>query len=132
MLLDTSGLYCYLDAGDARHRDTVALLDASAVRLTHNYVLAELVALCNARRIDRQVTLEFVSELADDPNVAMAWVGPDEYRSAIELLRARPDKDYSLCDAISFLLMRQRGITEALTTDRDFEQEGFVRLLRSS
>ena len=40
------------------------------------------------------------------------------------------DKTYSLCDAVSFLLMRERGITEALTTDRHFEQEGFVRLLQ--
>jgi uncharacterized protein len=52
MLLDTSGLYCYLDAGDVRHHDAVSLLDSAAVRLTHNYVLAELVALCNARGCD--------------------------------------------------------------------------------
>jgi predicted nucleic acid-binding protein len=131
MLLDTSGLYCYLDAGEARHRSAVSLLDSAAVRLTHNYVLAELVALCNARGIDRRVTLEFVSELADDPNVAILWVGQEDHRAAMDLLRARPDKNYSLCDAVSFLLMRQRAVTEALTTDRHFEQEGFVRLLRS-
>jgi predicted nucleic acid-binding protein len=130
MLLDTSGLYCYLDAGEARHRSAVSLLDSAPVRLTHNYVLAELVALCNARRIDRHVTLEFVSALADDPNVAVFWVGHENHRAAMDLLRPRPDKNYSLCDAVSFLLMRQRGVTDALTTDRHFEQEGFVRLLR--
>ncbi|MEH2121039.1 hypothetical protein [Nostoc sp.] len=37
-----------------------------------------------------------------------------------------------LCDALSFVLMRQRGITEALSTDRHFEQEGFIRLLRAA
>ncbi|MEH2285259.1 MAG: hypothetical protein V7K90_28760 [Nostoc sp.] len=42
---------------------------------------------------------------------------------------ARQDKSYSLCDAVSFVLMRQRGVTEALTTDHHFEQEGFRRLL---
>jgi predicted nucleic acid-binding protein len=41
----------------------------------------------------------------------------------------RLDKDYSLCDAVSFLLMRARGLTDALTTDKHFEQEGFRRLL---
>jgi predicted nucleic acid-binding protein len=45
------------------------------------------------------------------------------------LLVARPDKAYSLCDAVSFVLMRRRGLVEALTTDRHFEQEGFRRLL---
>ncbi|MEM9809150.1 MAG: nucleic acid-binding protein, partial [Cyanobacteria bacterium P01_D01_bin.56] len=44
----------------------------------------------------------------------------------------REDKTYSLCDAVSFVLMCQRGITDALTTDRHFEQEGFVRLLPPS
>lgn len=52
------------------------------------------------------------------------------HRSALALLQSRPDKTYSLCDAVSFVLMRHYNITEALTTDRHFEQEGFVRLLK--
>jgi predicted nucleic acid-binding protein len=130
MLLDTSGLYCYLDAGDARHGDAVSFLDSAKTRLTHNYVLAELVALCNARGINRAVTLGFITELTDDPDIVIEWVGQKEHRSAVELLRARPDKNYSLCDAMSFLVMGHHGMTEALTTDRHFEQEGFTRLLR--
>lgn len=51
------------------------------------------------------------------------------HRAALELLGVRPDKSYSLCDAVSFILMRRNGISEALTTDRHFAQEGFVRLL---
>src|ERR1039458_5113942 len=98
MLLDTSGLYCYLDAGDARHSDAVSLLESAKVRFTHNYVLAELVALCNARGLDRGVTLGFISALTDDPAIRMVWVGQKEHRSAIEFLRARQDKAYSLCD----------------------------------
>jgi predicted nucleic acid-binding protein len=130
MLLDTSGLYCYLDAGDARHGKAVSLLESAKTRLTHNYVLAELVALCNARGLDRGVTLGFITALTDDPDIVFVWVGQKEHRSAVELLRARRDKDYSLCDAISFLVMQQHGMTEALTTDHHFEQEGFARLLR--
>jgi len=38
-------------------------------------------------------------------------------------VQARQDKTYSLCDAVSFVLMRERGIHEALTTDKHFEQE---------
>ncbi|WP_455390418.1 hypothetical protein [Oscillatoria salina] len=53
------------------------------------------------------------------------------HREAIALLMARQDKTYFLCDAVSFVLMQKRGITEALTTDRHFEQEGFRRLLSS-
>lgn len=52
------------------------------------------------------------------------------HREAMKLLIERQDKTYSLCYAVSFVLMRQRGMADALTTDRHFEQEGFVRLLQ--
>jgi predicted nucleic acid-binding protein len=51
------------------------------------------------------------------------------HREALRLLSARLDKTYSLCDAVSFVLMRRDGLNDALTTDRHFEQEGFRRLL---
>jgi uncharacterized protein len=54
------------------------------------------------------------------------------HRAALELLMLRQDKTYSLCDAVSFVLMGQRKVSEALTTDRHFEQEGFLRLLQLS
>jgi predicted nucleic acid-binding protein len=49
----------------------------------------------------------------------------------MELLANRLDKNYSLCDAVSFVLMQTRGLTEALTTDKHFKQEGFIKLLKS-
>lgn len=57
------------------------------------------------------------------------WVNEPLHRGAVALLKARPDKAYSLCDAVSFLLMRERGLIDALTTDHHFQQEGFRRLL---
>lgn len=70
-------------------------------------------------------------ELMENPNVEMVWVDEILHREAIDLLLVRQDKTYSLCDAISFVLMRKKGIREALTTDKHFEQEGFTRLLQS-
>ena len=75
------------------------------------------------------MTLVFIEEIVDDTDVEVVWVDEHVHREAMKLLNSRQDKTYSLCDAISFVLMRQRGISEALTTDRHFEQEGFVRLL---
>ena len=57
------------------------------------------------------------------------WVDETLHRAAMTLLQARLDKTYSLCDAVSFVLMQHYGITEALTTDHHFEQEELVRLL---
>jgi predicted nucleic acid-binding protein len=71
----------------------------------------------------------YLSDLMDSPDIEVVWVAEVLHRAAHALLVARPDKAYSLCDAVSFILMRQRGIDTALTTDRHFEQEGFRRLL---
>jgi predicted nucleic acid-binding protein len=46
------------------------------------------------------------------------------------LYHLRPDKQWSLTDCISFLVMSEEGITEALTADHHFEQAGFVALLK--
>ena len=46
------------------------------------------------------------------------------------LLQNRPDKNWSLCDAVSFELMSDFGVTEALTTDHHFEQAGFRAIMR--
>jgi len=48
----------------------------------------------------------------------------------MSLYEARPDKGYSLTDCISMQTMRREGITEVLTDDRHFEQEGFHALFR--
>jgi predicted nucleic acid-binding protein len=97
--------------------------------LTHGYVLAEFVALAQARRLPRREVLEFVADLVANPDIETVWVDEALHHAAMALLQARPDKSYSLCDAISFVLMRERGLQEALTTDHHFEQEGFRKLL---
>jgi uncharacterized protein len=53
------------------------------------------------------------------------------FLSGLDLYAARPDKGYSLTDCISMQTMRREGLTEVLTNDRHFEQEGFRALFRS-
>jgi predicted nucleic acid-binding protein len=54
------------------------------------------------------------------------------FRAGLVLYQSRPDKGYSLVDCISMQTMRKEGLTEALTNDRHFEQEGFQALFRDS
>ena len=51
-------------------------------------------------------------------------------QEGIDLYHARPDKEWSLTDGISFVDMQREGITDALTGERHFEQAGFVALLK--
>jgi predicted nucleic acid-binding protein len=130
MPLDTSGLLCHFDAADARHNEATTYFRSSRRLLTHSYVLAEFVPLRQARGLPRRGALAFAVKLLNNALVKFVRVDGRLHRSALALLQARMDKTYSLCDALSFLLMRQYGLTDALTTDRHFEQEGFRRLLR--
>jgi predicted nucleic acid-binding protein len=57
----------------------------------------------------------------EHPDIEVVWVDQELHQEAVNLLMDRMDKTYSLCDAVSFVLMRARGCTEALTTDRHFE-----------
>lgn len=52
-----------------------------------------------------------------------------DFLAGIELYRARPDKGYSLIDCISMNVMRERALTEVLTHDHNFTQEGFIFLI---
>ena len=129
MLVDTSGLLCLIHSRETQHERAVSLYDAATTRVTHSYVLGEFVSLAQARRVPRQAALDFGERLLNDSEIEMTWVDETLHRDALALLQARPDKAYSLCDAVSFLVMRNSNISEALTTDKHFAQEGFVKLL---
>ncbi len=130
MLIDTSGFLCFNEKEEPFHEKAVELYDSAKARLTTNYVLAEYTALAQVRGIARQKITEFSTRILETEEIEIVWVDESLHRQAVELLKERPDKNYSLCDAVSFVAMRMRDISEALTTDRHFEQEGFVRLLK--
>ncbi len=129
MLLDTSGLLCLHHQAELFHREACRAYQAARVRLTHGYVLAEFVALAQARRLPRLAALALVADLVANPDIQTVWGDELLHHKAMALLQARPDKTYSLCDAVSFVLMRQCQVSEALTTDHHFEEEGFRKLL---
>jgi len=130
MLLDTSGLLCFHHAAEPQHEEAVTLMRAAPFRITHNYVLADFIALAGARRLPRPAVLAFVADLQDSPLVEVVYVDEALHREALVLLHQRLDKTWTLCHAVGFLLMQQEGIAEALTTDTHFKQAGFIRLLR--
>jgi len=116
---------------DPDHAEAVRLLGQADWPVTHSYVVAEYVALAQARKVPRPTILRSLAELLTDGFIDVRWPDRDLVLRAGVLLDQRRDKSYSLCDAISFVLMRDLRITDALTADRHFEREGFVRLLKS-
>jgi len=131
VLLDTSGLLCFLDRREYRHSDAATLFAAAPIRLTHNYVLAELIALAQSRDLPRTAILDFCRDLTNNPEVRVVWVDQELHNAAFALLQARHDKSWSLCDAVSFEVMKRNNVLEALSTDHHFTQAGFTQLLSS-
>jgi predicted nucleic acid-binding protein len=99
--------------------------------VTTNYILGELVALLtNPLRISRPRVVLLIDRLKNSPFIEVVHVDLILDGEAWNLLRSRQDKEWSLVDCASFVLMQRRGIGEALTTDHHFEQAGFIRLLK--
>lgn len=100
--------------------------------ITSNYVIAELVALFNSpMKLPRDQLFQYVEAIKTASYVELIYVNPDIDELAWELLKNRTDKNWSLVDATSFIIMQQLNIQIALTTDHHFEQAGFIRLLKN-
>jgi predicted nucleic acid-binding protein len=101
----------------------------AAPLVTTSWVLIEVadaLAMQGMRR--RVVTL--VRRLETDPNVLVIPLDKGLFDRGFELYDRRPDKSWSLTDCISFVVMTERGLTDALTGDHHFEQAGFRTLMR--
>jgi len=94
--------------------------------LTTNYIITELVALLTSPlRTPRPQAIAFINSLKTSPYIEIVHVDARLDEQAWQLLSNRPDKTWSLVDCSSFVLMQERGIMDALTTDHHFEQAGF-------
>lgn len=77
----------------------------------------------------RRKTCDFINDILADENVETVAQTHEAFLAGVAFYRARPDKRYSLTDCISMDVMGDRGITDALTHDEHFAQEGFRTLL---
>jgi predicted nucleic acid-binding protein len=88
-----------------------------------------LAAFCEAGPILRGRAGTLVRNLHNKTTVTVRPQTRDTFLAGLTLYESRPDKDYSLTDCISMEAMRQEAITEILTHDAHFTQEGFTVLL---
>jgi len=97
--------------------------------ITTEEVLTEVLnAFSEAGPMVRQEAVDLVRDLQKDPTVTIHPQSSQTFHSGVDLYEARPDKEYSQTDCISMTVMRQEGITEVLTHDKHFTQEGFTKL----
>ena len=118
-----------LNRADQHHPRAVAA--ASQLRdnlLTTEWVLMEL-ADALAESTSRRLVLPFIRSLEQDPKVEIIRASRELMQRGLRRYDERPDKQWSLTDCISFVVMEEAEIREALTDDKHFKQAGFTALL---
>jgi predicted nucleic acid-binding protein len=97
--------------------------------LTTDEILVELLGhFSKAGSSLRQKAAEIAKAVLENPNVTVVPQSRDSFLRGLRLYESRADKAYSLVDCISMETMRQHAISEVLTADNHFTQEGFVAL----
>jgi predicted nucleic acid-binding protein len=119
-----------LSTGDRWHAHAIAInRQPPGPLVTTEWALTE-VGDAFSQPGARQKFTRFLDLLRKQPDVEIVSSTSDLFRRGTDLFSARPDKEWSLTDCISFVVMNGRGITDALTSDHHFEQAGFQILLR--
>jgi hypothetical protein len=132
VFLDTSFCVAVTVLSDRHHAVALRLaqeLHEAGTRLvTTQSVLAE-IGDAFARPPYRKAAVSLLSSLLDDEAVTVLPIQHELFNRGYTLFVQRADKTWGITDCISFVAMWERGITEALTADRHFDQAGFRALL---
>ena len=126
---DTAYYVALLNQRDALHQDaTTWLANEKNGILTTEFILLE-VANFFIRPGKRDKFVILSKRVRSDVRTTLIPLSSDWMSRGLALFAARPDKDWSLTDCISFVVMADHNLTGSLTADRHFEQAGFQCLL---
>ncbi len=133
MTVQFADTYYLLALVNTKDKDHSAALRHSQGRtlglVTTTWILVEFADALSAVN-NRANAARFLRGLLAEPYMEVVPPTREQFENALNLFEQRPDKDWSLTDYLSFSLMADRGITDALTADHHFEQAGFRALMR--
>jgi len=126
---DTPFFFAVLSKNDRFHSEAVTLLRQLDTKLiTTDWVLNE-VGNSLSKPANRHKMLPFYDFLSAHPLVTIIPASRAQFEQGLRLYDARRDKNWSLTDCISFEIMREHRLSDALTNDRHFQQAGFKAVL---
>ena len=129
LFVDTGAWYALADSSDQYHDEAIKiypkLLGNYHPLKTTNLIVAETHILIR-RCIGYQAAIAFLENIASSPRVVKIYSDSMLEERAESILRQYQDQDFSYTDAVSFVVMKQYGITEAFSFDKHFVTAGFT------
>jgi uncharacterized protein len=133
VFVDTSFVIALSSVTDQNHVRAAKLANQIEANRTHlvttQAILLEIGNALSKQRY-RAAAIEVLESLETDPSIEVVLLTNNLYRLVLNLFKQREDKEWGLVDCISFIVMQEREITDALTADIHFQQAGFRALLR--
>lgn len=130
VFMDTLFVIALINQRDTYHAKASELADVYDGKplLTTDVVLLE-IGNALARNFKRQA-IEVIDNFLTSSEVEIVRLSPQLFEQAYLLYKQYQDKEWGLLDCVSFVVMRQAGISAALTFDQHFTQAGFRALMR--
>jgi predicted nucleic acid-binding protein len=126
IFVDTAYVLALVNERDQYHQRAQELADKVEGRelLITDAVLLEIGNALS--RGFKSQAIEIITYFIEAEEVEVYAYTPRTFEKALDLYKKYGDKEWGLVDCISFIVMRERGVTQALTFDRHFEQAGFT------
>ena len=129
IFIDTSYVLALLNSHDQFHQQALILADEiDGTLITTEAILTE-IGNALAKSQWRELAINTLDDLRNDEDVEILSINSDLFSTAFNFYSSRMDKEWGLTDCISFVVMKNQKLTDALTADHHFEQAGFKALL---
>jgi hypothetical protein len=132
LFIDTGGFYALVSADSKSHELAVRIMQAAARArrraVTADYVLDETSTLLRAGDLTKLLS-EFFRLIEESHALTVEWISPDRFSTARKFMLKHLDQEFSFTDCVSFVVMKELRLTDALATDSHFRIAGFNPLL---
>lgn len=130
IFIDSSYILALVNTHDEFHKIAKRLANEINTKLVTTEAILVEIGNALSRLQWRELSIATLNDLRNDESVEVIPISPKLFTKALKLYSSRLDKEWGMTDCISFVVMKDRKLTDALTTDHHFEQAGFKVLLR--
>lgn len=134
LFLDTSYAIALAVGSDSNHQTALQIassVETAGISLVTTRAIMLAIGNALSKRRFRDSTIRLLTSLEDDATVEIVEITRELYQRAFRLFQDRADKNWGVIDCLSFIVMTDIGLTEALSADVHFQQADFTPLLHS-